>query len=382
MRHNPDNCSVCSVIRDNSDLSNVALAQLAHTTESSVRRHKTPMHDPLLAKDSFFTEIPESIITSRGTSRRLSDGSWEKITYRPQDLARYEAAKYDDLEQAIAKFPPAPNMEPGGFGQGATEVLCLSDFQLGKTEANGGTEETLARVLGGVDRFAAKCKKFKPAEILLFELGDVLEGFDNVGSQRATNDLDLTMQVRMARRLLLEVLHRVRDLAPRIVFVSIPSNHCGVRLSGTKDLASTPNNDWGIEVSHQLEDVLAGREEWAHVLFKRTEGFNTALTVTTLDGTVIGAFHGDDALRQNNVGNWWTGQSHGRRNNLHNADILLHGHFHNLSVSQSGDARWIIGTPSSDGGSSWFTNKTGESSVAGMAAFTVVDGMWHDLRIC
>ena len=382
MRHNPDNCFVCSVIRDNSDLSNVAMAQLAHTTESSVRRHKAPMHDPLLVKDSFFTEIPESIITSRGTSRRLSDGSWEKITYRPQDLALYEAAKYDDLEQAIAKFPPAPNMEPEGFGRGATEVLCLSDFQLGKTEANGGTKETVARVLRAVDRFVAKCQVSKPAEIFLFELGDVLENFDNTGTQRGTNDLDLTMQIRTARRLLLEVLYRVRDLAPRIVFVSIPSNHCSVRISGTKDLASTSNNDWGIEISHQLADCTSGREGWGHIEFVRTEGHDEALTVTTQDGTVIGAVHGHQANSHNKVGDWWRGQSHGRRNNLHNADLLLHGHYHNLSVSQSGDARWIIGTPSSDGGSSWFTNKTGESSVAGMAAFTVVNGMWHDLRIC
>lgn len=382
MRHNPDNCHVCSVIRDNSDLSNVAVAQLAHTTESSVRRHKIPMHDPLLAKDSFFTEIPEAIITSRGTSRRLSDGSWEKITYRPQDLALYEAAKYDDLEQAIAKFPPAPNMEPEGFGRGATEVLCLSDFQLGKTEANGGTKETVARVLRAVDRFVAKCQVSKPAEIFLFELGDVLENFDNTGTQRGTNDLDLTMQIRTARRLLLEVLYRVRDLAPRIVFVSIPSNHCSVRISGTKDLASTSNNDWGIEISHQLADCTSGREGWGHIEFVRTEGHDEALTVTTQDGTVIGAVHGHQANNHNKVGDWWRGQSHGRRNNLHNADLLLHGHYHNLSVSQSGDARWIIGTPSSDGGSSWFTNKTGESSVAGMAAFTVVNGMWHDLRIC
>lgn len=362
----------------------MAIAALAQTSESSVRRHKTPISDLLAAKDGFFTDIPEAIITSRGSSRRLSDGSWEKITYRPQDLARYEAAKYDDLERAIAEFRPPQSAfhKPKAGGYGPSESLCLSDFQLGKTEANGGTQATIARVLGGIERFSQQCWRTSPQELILFELGDVLEGFDNLATQRGTNDLDLTMQIRTARRLLLEILYRVRDLAPKITFVSVPSNHCGVRISGTKDFASTPNNDWGIEVSHQLEEVLADREEWSHVSFKRTEGFNTALTVTTLDGTVIGAFHGDDANNQNKVGDWWKGQSHGRRNNLHNADILLHGHFHNLSVAQSGDARWIIGTSSSDGGSSWFTNKTGESSLAGLTAFSVSDKMWSNLRIC
>ena len=64
-------------------------------------------------------------------------------------------------------------------------------------------------------------------------------------------------------------------------------------------------------------------------------------------------------------------------------DILLHGHYHSLRVSQSGDSRWVIGTPSADNGSAWFTNKTGETSVAGILAFDVQAGQvpWSNLRL-
>lgn len=377
MRHSPKTCSVCATIQENPDTPNTVVAALAGTTESSIRRHKTPLHDPLANKDDFFTEIPEAIITSRGKSIRTPEG-WEKITYRPQDLAMLEAAKYDDLEKAISTYEPGPTPERE---VGGTEILCLSDFQLGKVASGGGTQDTVNRVLRSIDTFD-KSLKTLPAELVLFELGDVLENFDNIGSQRATNDLDLTSQIRMARRLLLEILFRVSRLSSKITLVSVPSNHCQVRMPGGKDLASTPNNDWGIELSHQLEDVMQGRPEFRHIEFLRTEGHAEAITYETMDGTVIGGVHGHQAGNQNKVGDWWKGQSHGRRNNLHNADLLLYGHFHNLSVSQSGDARWAIGTTSSDGGSDWFTNKTGESSIAGLTAFSVADGMWSNLRIC
>lgn len=384
MRHNPTNCEVCSAIQNNPNLSNVAIARLAGTTEASVRRHKVPVSDVLGTKDEFFTDIPEAIITSRGRSIRTPDGSWQKVTYRPQDLAMYESRTYDDLERALANYTPEPAPpEDPAQPYGATEVLCLADFQLGKVASNGGTQETVDRVLHAVDRFCDKVRRTHPIEILLFDLGDSLEGFDNVSSQRGTNDLDLTLQLRTVRRLFLEIIMRLAPLTPKLVFVSIPSNHCQVRVGGgNKDLASTPNNDWGIEVSHQLEDVLADRHEYRHVSLIRTGGHDEAITYTTHDGTVIGAVHGHQANKQEQVGNWWRGQSHGRRNNLHNADLLLFGHFHNLSVAQSGDARWAIGASSADGGSDWFTNKTGESSIAGMTAFSVSDGMWRDLRIC
>ena len=382
MRHSPKTCSVCATIQDNPDKPNTIIAALAGTTESSIRRHKTPLHDPLANKDDFFTEIPEAIITSRGKSIRTPEG-WEKITYRPQDMAVYEAFTFDDVEKAIAGFvaPPAPTPIRGKH----TAVLCLSDFQLGKVDENGGTPETLDRILRSVEAFCTSLRFNQPAHILMAELGDLIEGFDNTGTQRATNDQDLTTQIRTSRRLLIEIIMRVSKASPGtgITFLTIPSNHCQVRVPG-KDLASTPNNDWGVELNHQLEDVLHDRPEFAHIKFLRPANNHAeAVVFTTPCGVVVGAVHGHQSKSPDKVGMWWTGQSHGRRNGLHTADILLHGHYHSLRVSQSGDSRWVIGTPSADNGSAWFTNKTGETSVAGILAFDVQAGQvpWSNLRL-
>ena len=389
MRHNPEACEVCKVIEENPEKTNTQLGYLADTSERSIRRHKGPNPSdtqPLASvPEPFYQDVPTEIITSRGRSIRTPDG-WEKITYRPQDMAMHEALKYDDIAKAIEGFDPrtVPTVKP--VGNTRTAVLCLSDWQIGKTGLNGGTEETVARILRSTEAFCRDVQACPPAEVLLMDLGDVLEGFSNVGSQAQTNDLDLTSQVRTARRLMVEVLKQVSKATGGQVpvkLVSVPSNHCQVRTKG-KDLASTPNNDWGVELNHQLEDVFSDRPEWTHVSFLRPANeYAEVVTTTTRCGVVVGAVHGHQAANPNNVADFWKGQSHGRRNNLHNADILAHGHFHTASLCQTGDERWVIGTASSDPGSDWYTNKTGNTSTAGMTAFDIVLGKtpWCNLRL-
>lgn len=369
-----NNDEICGIIRDNPGLTNEQLGSMAGVSERTIRRRKSEMRS---LPEPFFTDVPREIITSRGRSIRTEDG-WEKITYRPQDLAKLEAAKYEDVEAAIAAWTPqappktAPNLR--------TEVLCMADFQVGKTASGGGTQQLVDRVLASTQHFVDRIEQTKPALVILAELGDVLENFDNVGSQRATNDLDLTQQIRTARRLVTEVILRVAPYAPRVVVPSVPSNHAAVRLAGSKDFASNPNNDWGVELSYQLEEKFADREGLEHVMFRRTEGYDEALTVGLPDGTVVGFVHGHQASADK-IGDWWKGQSHGRRVGLHLADILFHGHYHNFSVRQTGDERWIIGTSSSDGGSDWFANKTGDTAKVGMTMLAIENRMWRDIEI-
>lgn len=380
IRHDTAECDVCQVISDNPGLTNTQLGYLADTSERSIRRHKTPLETtPPMANvpDQFFTDIPTEIVTSRGRSILTPDG-WEKITYDPKKLALVKALEYDDIEKALADYrPPATAVS----AKVSTEVLCIADLQVGKVASGGGSKELVDRVMKSVTAFEERVRVTRPGEILLLELGDLVENFSNLSTQRATNDLDMTLQIRIARRLLSEIVKRVAHLAPKVVLVSVPSNHGAVRIEGTKDFASNPNNDWGIEINHQLEEVFSNREGFEHVEFLRTEGHQESLTYTCLDGTVIGVVHGHQASNPTKISDWWKGQSHGRRHGLHLVDILFHGHYHHLSITQTGDERWIIGTPSSDGGSDWFVNKTGEVSTSGMLMLEVSNRNWVNPKI-
>jgi len=371
----PKDCPICAAI--NPALTNTENARRLDTSEATIRRHRAS-NPPV---DEFFG-VPNEIITSRGKTVRLPDGSYEKITYSPARAALLEVASYDDIERAIENYvftPPSTDMST--YAREAFN-LCLADFQVGKTDAQGGTAELELRVMGSLYAARERVLREKPAEINLFDLGDGIEGFSNTGGQAQTNDLNLTTQIRVMRRLMTEAIKMFAPLTPNLNYIAVPSNHCQVRAPGSKDLASTPNDDFGIEVSHQLEDVFADREQYSHLSFHRPTEYEEALTIGTIDGTAIGAVHGHQGKSPETIAaTWWTGQSHGRRSGLDRADILLYGHFHGLRVQHSGDSRWAIGAPTSDNGSSWYANMKGVTSKTGMLGFTSSNGMWKGIEI-
>lgn len=377
----PNPCNVCDTIRTAPNKPNTILALQASTTESTVRRHR----GYLAAQDTDEVfGIPRVAITSRGMSYYDPEKGWEKITYNPNKAALVALGDYyDDFEKALADTPTT--QPPATSHSGLVAVFCPSDIQMGKADLNGDSFGTIERVLKATNQFVQDCAYTRPDEVVIAELGDVVENFNNTPTQRAVNHMDLTTQVRTARRLLLEVIKRLRTCAPRITYAAVTSNHGAVRIEGTKALASTPGNDWGIEISHQIQDALFDRAEYSHVRFVRPETeFDDALTYTATNGVRIGMVHGDKAKTPEKMGDYWRGLAFGRRNGLQDADLLLHGHFHHLSLSQMTDDRWIIGTASSDPGSAWWTNVTGVSATAGVTAFDLHAGRsvpWSNLRI-
>lgn len=77
-------------------------------------------------KDKFF-DIPNAIITSRGKTVRLLDGSYEKVTYSPAWIAMLEAMSYNDFADALSDFQCVPEWE--SYCQvDKTFVLCVADL--------------------------------------------------------------------------------------------------------------------------------------------------------------------------------------------------------------------------------------------------------------
>lgn len=319
---------------------------------------------------------PDEVTFTWGWTSNPGGGFWNKLNnVRP--LATGAASiPTDDLYAAIASWTPAPVTATAV--NGATLVVCAADLQSGKTDYGLKSTDLANRVLASFAKAAEIASATYFPEIVLADLGDIVENINNTSSQRGTNDLALTEQIRLARRLMLEGIKMLSPLTDSLVYVAVPSNHGSVRL-GPKSPENHVLDDYGIEVAEQLRDVCSESEKLANVTVRIPAESLESLALET-SGTTLGFAHGHQAQSADGLGKWWQGQSHGRMP-LAAADIALFGHFHSFRVQQSGDSRWLMVGPSSDSGSSWFTNKTGESSQSGMLSFVTSNGQWSDLRI-
>lgn len=359
-------------------MSNVALGRMFDVHETTIRRHKQALQKALRLpveqdRDEFF-DIPVNAITQRRRTVRLEDGSYERVTYNPAVAIAEDVreASYEELEKVFdrAVLSVAPKVEAD---RPKTLVVCLSDFQVGKTDSLGGTQETVNRVMTTLKRITEWIQaEGSYEEIIIADVGDVCEGFWNVTAQQQTNDLSLTDQIRVAQRLMAEAVAMLAPLCTRMTYVSIPSNHCAVRTGkGNDNRASSPDDDFGLLISDTIQAIMSGREPFSHVNFAKPQKWEEAVTVETADGTAVGFTHGHLAGSQAKIPSWFRDLAFGHRSGLHEASILVHGHFHNFGVSLVGDNKFIIGCPTADNGSSWFTNRTGDATDPALLTFEV-----------
>lgn len=357
---------------------NIDLAEEFNTSEATVRRHRRALKRKSrdeLSRDEFF-DLPVGAITKRGKTVRLADGSYEKIEYRPGAVEMEEAKRlsYEDLEP-VFREPLLP--KPARLlDKGETLTVCMADFQVGKTGQGGGTEDTVRlvrRAIADIAHDIANAGRYE--RIILADVGDSTEGFWNVASQAQTNDLSLTDQIRTVQRLYAEAVRLLAPLCESLYYVAVPSNHCAVRVGpGKNSRANAPDDDFGIMISKNIEDVIEDRPGFEHVQFFRPEKWEEAVTVDAADGTRIGFTHGHLAGTQAKVPGWFRDLAFGRRSGLYDARILVHGHWHNFGVRQVGDARWIISCPSADRGSDWWTNISGDSTKPAILTFEARGG--------
>lgn len=375
-------------------MSGMAWAREIGIAESSIRRHRS--HAPTLAQSSGFIgengidtllesiDVPAEFVTSRGMSLRDPiTGSWQKINWQPNRKALHDTLRYDDLKEALEGYDiiDAPN----AYHSYRADVFCMSDLQIGKAmQRGGGTPETLARIRNSISTYVAELKDLSlrgklPKYIVIWDGGDPIENCWNTPEQAVTNDLPLPEQIRVARRIFLEAIKALAPFCERLYFVTVPSNH-GQHRVGYKAAGGTVDADFGIEISFQLEDIVAENEVLRdRVTFVRPHPLEETAELEVA-GTKLAFNHGHRSGSQKTHGTWWAKQSHGRLPGW-DADILLTAHYHNMGLTQSGNGRWIIETASSDAGSDWFTYKSGETATQGITAFSVSGGQWSNLRV-
>lgn len=386
-------CKLCQQGVGEETGSHAVVARRYEVSEASVRRHRkhwaiddsaTATQDLRAASsavmdmpgDEEFAGIPRHLVTARGASILDPEtGSWYKVSWKPNAKALHEALAYDDISPM---FDEPVRMPPARGGDHA-EVLNLSDLQIGKAhQRGGGTPETIAKFRKGLAAFVARCARTAPSAIVLVDGGDPIENIFNVPTQPYTNDLELSEQIRVFRKLYADAIRAVAPLAPTVYAVSVPSNHGAVR-SGPKAQAGSTDADFGLDINYALEEVFEGREGYEHVQFVRPAALEETATLEVA-GTKLAFNHGHHSGGPHKQSLWWAKQDHGRRPGW-DADIFVFAHYHTFNVGHSGDGRWIISVSSTDPGSDWFTNATGEAALQGMTAFSVQNGQWSDMAI-
>ena len=301
---------------------------------------------------------------------------------REQSEAASVMPDLDDLHAAIERAVAA---DDGGGRRDrpaiphVTNVAVIADPQAGKVDHRGGTEELLQRLERSLARWAAYVREQQPEEIILIDAGDAIENFESQASQDRTNDLHLTEQIRVWRRVFWKWIDTAASLAPSVKVLSVGSNHCRVR-RGKSSMGPT-NDDFGIEVLSQVMDMAeVYPERYAHVEFYAPEQHSESVAIQAVGGKVLGVAHGHQVRNPDQLGKWLAGQAAGRTP-IGQADLAIFGHFHNLRVQTWGDDRWMFIAPTSDNGSSWFRNISGAESAPGVMSVTLDAEGWRDLVI-
>lgn len=260
--------------------------------------------------------------------------------------------------------------------RGGSKVINLSDFQTGKVDILGGTPELLERSETALAEVVAIVRRERPSQIVLVDPGDSTEGFESAPNANRTNDLSLTEQVRVWRRILWSWIEALAPLTDNLVVIAVPSNHCRVRQG--KNALGDALDDWGIEALAQVADIAAvNPDAYGHVSFHIPAEHEEHVLYELADGKVLGVIHGHQVGKADALPEFLKKNS---RRGIGQADIVVAGHFHHFRGIAFGDDQYLFVCPTMDGGSSWF-QYSGERSRPGVLSFSVDADGWHSVHI-
>jgi len=258
-------------------------------------------------------------------------------------------------------------------------VIMWSDLQVGKVDYRGNSVSLLERVALMQDRLVDQIKREKPDRVIFADLGDTVENFYNANSaqQMMTNDLSIMEQVDVATTLAFQTMKRVHEHVTDITYASVGSNHCQFRMNGKT--VGKPTDDWGVFIGRQIARL--SQEAGFGWKFVEPQPHDESLAVDVFDDGfhILGIAHGHQARRPDMMATWWRQQAFGKQP-VADANILIHGHFHHLRVTELGStsrgtSRFLIMAPTMDNGSGWFRLTTGEDSVPGLATMILEKGV-------
>ena len=333
----------------------------------------TPIGDATELMAEFDLNPNDWIITGvRRGKWQTYHGEWlesYRVNLKPAS-ARAGLVPYEDLERELKKWKPKPARVTKG---NLTAIYNIGDTQWGK-DAGDGTSGTVMRVMSALNSSLARHEEIKNrgiSKIALPQLGDCIEGVVSQGGRIAGRlDLDLTSQIRVGRRVLLEWVKAFAPLTDELIIPVVPGNHD----ESHRQLITDPIDSWQVEIVQQVLDICKENPNLQHVTGRFPERDNTTLALD-FSGTMVGFAHGHQIR---DAQKWWSGQSLGNTP-VGQAEILISGHYHHYAVKQMNQRLWIQ-VPALDGGSHWFADRTGMGGNTPHGVVSLVVGEGYDPR--
>jgi hypothetical protein len=334
---------------------------------SSPRKDEPADSAELLAE---FDLSPEhwTVTGVRRSKWQTYHGEWLqsfRVTLLPKNARPF--ADTEQLEKEISKWRPKAHKPTKG---NLTAIYNIGDTQWGK-DAGDGTAGTVGRVRRALEASLTRHNEIKTrgiGQIALPQLGDCIEGVVSQGGKIAGRlDLDLTSQIRVGRRVLLEWVKAFAPLTDDLIIPVVPGNHD----ESHRQLITDPIDSWQIEIVQQVIDICQENPALQHVTARMPESDNSTLAVE-MSGTMVGFAHGHQIR---DAEKWWAGQALGETP-IGSAEVLISAHYHHYAVRSLGGRLWIQ-TPALDGGSAWFRDRRGlggDTSWTGVVSLVVGDG--------
>ena len=305
-------------------------------------------------------------------SKRLENGDRD-ITTLYSYRALFRRKTDDDRIDLPALYAAARHATPTphpGPSRRAT-VVVYADPQIGKTGRRGGTPELIARSQQARHKLDALLTERRPAQTILLDAGDGIEGFESGGNPMFTNDQSLARQLDTYGTELFEFVNTMHAHAP-VTVAGVPSNHAAWR-NGKQQLG-TPGDDLGLFIHRQVAKVTkAARME---VQWTAPDEYDESVAVD-INGTRVGLVHGNQ-FGPGQAISWWEKQTFGAQA-VATADVLVTGHYHSFGAGvagrnpTTGRQRWWLAAPTLDNGSDWFRQTAGRDSDPGLLVFDVTE---------
>lgn len=326
-----------------------------------------------------FTVVEPVLFNVWGDTLGVLNRQWKGKVIRK---GKQEIADIESLIQEIKKHKPRERKEIAG---GASLVVCVSDWQVGKRDGDG-LKGLVGRWLQAIDDVEFRLKELKKIgrpinSITVLCLGDLVEGCDgHYDIQTFTVEVDRRDQVKIARRLLRDALIRWSKVIPEITVAAIGGNHGENRKNGKAFTTLNDNDDVAL-VESVAEIFQANPEAYGHINFAiPTDELSLTLEI---HGRIIGITHGHLARSgqgvEGKLRRWIADQTLGRQK-IGDCDILVTGHYHSFKLADWGGVKWLQ-APALDGGSVWWRQSTGETADVGVLTFVVSPAGVSDIQL-